>query len=151
MARGKHAALAENRNWSELQEKVKELEARLQFTKEALHNTQKENLRLRSIEQLVESEADVIAELQATRKELDDVYGKLLVRVERERRWASVMMAPENEQFLKVNRDLAADLVELGHWPNRLIKTRRQRRNTKTGKAVRKALNARAEREKQNV
>jgi len=119
MARGKHAQRAENRDWQRMEERIVALEKELATKKKVMHDLQSELLRLRAIEKLFEDKKDVLKELQDVRTELDDAYGRLLVHVERERRWAEIMVHPENETFTKLNPDLAADLVQLGYWPER--------------------------------
>jgi len=150
MARGKHAARSENRDWEALQNRLLKLEGELAVKKKALHDLQKDWLRLKSIEKLFDEKADVIKELQGVTAELDKANGQLLVHIERERRWARLMMDSANDEFLKINRDLLADLVELGYVPERLRETRTQRRNLKTRKSTETIWNAHREVEKAN-
>jgi len=137
MARGKHAQRAENRNWKALEDEVSRLREDLIQKKKALQCAQKEVLRLRSIEKLFDESADVIAELERTRKELDDCQGRQLVYVERLNRWAKAMA--ENE--LTLPKDIWADLTELGYFESLEGENRWSRRAFQSGGKMRNRLN----------
>ena len=148
MARGKHAAKAEARNLDRLEAQVESLSQGLQNYKDELRKAHKEIARLTAIEDVFDSTRDVIAELQRTKQELADVYGRNLVLNERCRNWAQVIMSEANREFALVNRSMIQDIIELGYWTEDLSDNRQQRRSGLTRGSMQKAQNkARADRE----
>lgn len=141
MARGKYAVRAENRNWDALEKDLVKTREALEMKSKALHDMQKEVLRLRALESIFDGTRDVIAELESVRAERDDLQNRNFVMVERLNSWARILMDEQNRGLLKLNSDLAADLVSLGYWPDDLKPTRTHRRNTLTGAKTRKTLN----------
>ena len=148
MARGKHAAKAEARNLDRLEAQVESLSQGLQNYKDELRKAHKEIARLTAIEDVFDSTRDVIAELQRTKQELADVYGRNLVLNERCRNWAQGIMSEANREFALVNRSMIQDIIELGYWTEDLSDNRQQRRSGLTRGSMQKAQNkARADRE----
>ena len=141
MPRGKHAVQAENRNVIGLQSTIDSLQRQLADLRVELTSARKEVMRLRGIAEAIENTKDLIAESQSLREELRHEQGRNFVLEDRLRRWAQVITAEQNRDFVVVNKDMIADIVELGYWPEELRNNRASKRNTKTAKQVRKISN----------
>ena len=138
MAKGKHAARAEARNLERLDSQVQGLRTQLAKAKIELSVSRKEVTRLQAIEGVFDTTKNVIAELEVTKRELADVHGKNLVLNERLKRWAEVLIADRNKELMALNRDMWADLCELGYVHDEFKNSRASRRNTRSGHAARK-------------
>jgi len=141
VSKGKHAAKAENRNIVGLQSTIDSLQSQLAGMKGELHSARKEVARLRGLAHAIDNTKDLLVELRALKEELRDAQGKNFVLEDRLRRWAKVITAEQNREFVNVNRDMVADIVELGYWPEELVTNRASKRNTRTAEQTRKISN----------
>ena len=116
MAKGKHAAKAENRNLLELHATIEGLQNRLAELKDEVDDDRKEIRRLKAIEAVFDDTKDVIAELSRVRKQKDELEGRNFVLQVRIDRWAKMMVEESNIEFLRLTPDFWSDLVELGYY-----------------------------------
>ena len=142
MTRGKHAARAENRNFQQLEEQVKRLRAEVDEQKQTLRQVRAENIRLSAIANVFDGTKDVIAELEQVKKERDDLGGRNFVLEVRLERWAKMIMAKDNAEFLRLTPDLYADFVQLGYFKARGGDTRHERRAYLTPGKFKKTVEA---------
>jgi hypothetical protein len=141
MSKGKHAARAENRNFQQLEERVKRLLAEVDEQKQTLRQVRAENIRLSAIANVFDGTKDLIAELEQVKKERDDLGGRNFVLEVRLERWAKMIMAKDNAEFLRLTPDLYSDFVELGYFEPRGGDTRHERRAFSTAGRFKKAVN----------
>jgi len=133
--------MAEKRNVIGLQSTIDGLQRQLKDIKLELGSARKEVTRLRGIAEAIENTKELIAESQSLREELRHEQGRNFVLEDRLRRWAKVITAEQNRDFVVVNHDIIADIVELGYWPEELSTNRASKRNTKSAPQVRKIAN----------
>jgi hypothetical protein len=141
MVRGKHGERAEARNFQNLEAEVAKLQATLKKVKADLSDSRSEVIRLKAIEAVFDGTKDVIAELEQAKSELADIRGKNFVLEDRLRQWGKVIMSEHNSDFVKVNREMVTDIVELGYWRDELHSNREGRRSARTAGSMRKNHN----------
>ena len=141
LAKGKYGARSENRVIEMLEADLKDARKEIAKHKEWAANMKREWVRLLSIEKLFADKADVLAELERVKKELDDAQSQNLVYRVRLDRWAEVMMHDANADWLKMSKDIYADLLELGYFKPRGGETRSSRRVYKSPGQMQKRLN----------
>ena len=148
MTKGKHALRAEVRTFENLNLEIAKLKTNLSTGKASLSKARREVLRLTAIEAVFDQTKDLIAEVDGLKRELADVQGKNFVLNVRLTRWAEVLIADRNKELLALNRDMWADLCELGYVHDEFKFSRVARRNTRSGHAARKIFKAHDELEK---
>jgi chromosome segregation ATPase len=151
MARGKHAIRAEAQSFDRIEAEVAELKMALTEAKADLSGERKEVRRLQAVEALFSQTKHLIVEVERLKKELTDVGAKNLVLNERLERWAEVLIADRNKEVVALNRDMWADLCEMGYVPDEFKTSRAARRNTRSGHAARKIFKMHQELEKAGV
>jgi len=140
MARGKYAVRAESRDWDQMQKRIATLEKQLEHKGKLLKEALVENMRLRALEKIFDGTVDVIAELEKTRKELDDLHGRNFVLQIRIDRWGKMLAKESNQEFLRLTPDLWADLAELGYFRPTSDDNRGSRRAFKTSAKLKKTM-----------
>ena len=138
MSKGKYAQRAESRAVESLEAQLEAARKELAEQKEWAHSVKNEMLRLKNLENIFDGTRDLIAELEETRKELRASQDKHFVLSTRLDRWAKIMVHEENREFMNLNKDVLADLVELGYYPEGIAKQRSVRRRLTTPKLAKR-------------